>query len=225
MTAAKKKTGALPVAVVPKKRTVKGGHHNHAANSVAWRKGQAELLAAKKARRPVMKRGKSPSTVLVVQNGKPRPTIYDAELAARICLRFATDPDMTLSMLNAEPDMPTVYTFYDWLHTHSDLDKTYARARDIQFDLQAEQLRHTARTPLVGEITVDRSGGKDGNTSEVRRADNVDRARLIIETDKWLLAKQRPKKYGVQPIDVDDNTGLQDLLAQFRQRSAEIEAQ
>ena len=220
-----KRQAPQPVLAGAKGNTVKGGHHNHVANSAAWRKGQAELLAAKKARRPALKRGKSPATVLVVKGSKPRPTIYDADLAAKICLRFATDPDMTLSILNSEPDMPTVYTFYDWLRTHSDLDKTYARSRDIQFDLQAEQLRRTARTPLVGEITVERTGGKDGGSSEVRRVDNVDRARLIIETDKWLLAKQRPKKYGVQPIEVDDNTGLQDLLAQFRARSAEIEGQ
>jgi hypothetical protein len=71
---------------------------------------------------------------------------------------------------------------------------------------------------------VKRTGGRDGDTTETREFDNVDRARLAVETQKWLLARESPKKYGVQPVDPDSgNDALQELLAQFRSRSQEIE--
>lgn len=220
MAPAKKQKGkgAPPIPAVKARKpvkVVKGGHHNKATNSALYRQAQAEILASKRAKRV--------SDRLVVQGDKPRPTIYDAELAEKICLRFATDPEMTLSILNAEPDMPTVYTLYDWLRDHSDFEKHYARSRDIQYDLQAERLKHLARTPLIGTIKVTRTGGKDGGSTEVREHDNVDRTRLIIDTDKWILSKMRPKKYGVQPLEADGNDALQELLNQFRARSKEIE--
>jgi hypothetical protein len=225
MAPAKKQKGKgappIPAAKAVPKRS--GGHHNKAANSAAHRKAQAEMLAKRKAQQPALKRGANGSGVLVVQGDKPRPTIYDAELAEKICLRFATDPDMTLNILNAEPDMPTVYTLYDWLRDHSEFEKLYARSRDIQYDLQAERLKQLARTPLIGTIKVTRTGGKDGGSTEVREHDNVDRTRLIIDTDKWILSKMRPKKYGLQPFEADGNDALQELLGQFRARSKEIE--
>jgi len=224
-TPAKKQNKGVPPIPAAKAVTKRsGGHHNKAANSAAYRQAQAEILAERRARKPVVKLNARGSNVLVVHDGdKPRPTEYDEDLARKVCLQFATNPDMTLNILNADPTMPTVFTFYEWLRAHVELDRFYARSRDIQFDLQAEKLRALARTPLIGEVTVERVGGKDGGSTEVRKSDNVDRTRLIIETDKWLLAKQRPKKYGVQPLEADGNDALQELLNQFRARSKEIE--
>jgi hypothetical protein len=102
----------------------------------------------------------------------------------------------------------------------------YARSRDFQFDRQAEETREVARTPLLSVIRTTRTGtdfkGNPIDSVEERVVDNVDRARLIVDTDKWLLSKQRPKKYGVQPIEVSDSAPLQDLLNQFRLRSQEL---
>ena len=214
--------GAPPVpaakAVVPVIKKIKGGHHNKAANSARYRAAQAEVLAMKKAGKPEPKRQNGGSTILVVQGDKPRPTIYDEELARAICLKFATDPDMSLNSLNADPLMPTVWTFYEWRDTHADLDKVYTRSRELQFDLQAERLRTVSANPLKGVITVERTGGKDGDTFETRTVDNVERARLIVETDKWLLSKLRPKKYGLQAdaVPTGPNEQLEGLFAALK---------
>jgi hypothetical protein len=101
--------------------------------------------------------------------------------------------------------------------------KAYARAREVQADIQAERLNELSRAPLVGTITVEKTGGKDGPTTEIRRHDNVDRSRLIVDTEKWILAHLRPKKYGTSPVEADGgNTALQELLDSFRKRDQSL---
>jgi hypothetical protein len=136
---------------------------------------------------------------------------------------FATDETMSLLRMNSDPTLPTVWTFYAWLKDQPILAKLYNHAREVNFDLRAQELEHWAATPRPGEIVTERSGGKDGDTIEVRRVDNVERTKLMVETRKWILSKERPKKYGLQPIEIDGNDALQELLAQFRNRSKEIE--
>jgi hypothetical protein len=223
MATAKKRQAPQPVAVVPKKLTRK---EKSVQNKVAYRKLQKEIFA--KAKHKDIKR--SPvGNALVIHGATPKPTIYDSEVGKKICLMFATDPNMSLLVLNNDPTLPTVWTFYEWLHDHPDFDKVYIRAREMWCDLRAAHIVTMSAQPLLGEVRTKKTGtdfkGNAIDQEEVKTYDNVDRTRLYVETQKWLLAKERPKKYGVQPIDVDDNTGLQDLLAQFRQRSAEIEGQ
>lgn len=219
MAAKKQLKGAPPIpavkAVPVKKLTRKEKHVINAAN---YRKAQADIIAAKKVAIEIRhKQGRPKGT-------GDRPTIYNEDLGCKICLMFATDVDAKLMDVQKDTSLPTVYTVYEWLRTVPSFARSYARARELQADLQAEELRDLARKPLIGEITVKRSGGKDGNTTEVRTHDNVERARLIVDTDKWLLSKLRPKKYGVQPLEAEDgNDALQELLNQFRSRSQAIE--
>jgi hypothetical protein len=166
----------------------------------------------------------NPANRMVVHpEGGKKPVVYTKELGERICFMFATDETMSLLRMNSDPTLPTVWTFYAWLKTQPILAKLYAHAREVNFDLRAQELEHWAATPRPGEIVTERSGGKDGDTVEVRRVDNVERTKLMVETRKWILSKERPKKFGLQPIDVEDGSPLQDLLNQFRARSKEIE--
>ena len=204
----------------------KGGHKNRAANAAAFKKAQAAVIAEIAA--PPVLRTADGKHALVVQGAVPRPTKYTFELGKRVCMAFATDTRMTLGRLNADPTMPTIMTLYDWLTDHPDFEKLYTRARQIQQDTQAEELADDAEAIRRGEIRVTKSGtdaqGNSFDSEEVRVIDNVDRSRLYVETRKWLLSKQRPKKYGIQPVEVDNtNGGLTDLLAQFRARSKELE--
>jgi hypothetical protein len=190
-----------------------------AANSAAWRKAQADLL---KKRTPKLKRNVG-GTATIMHGDAPRPTEYDEDLANKICMMFATDPDMSLTRMNADPTLPTVWHFYEWLDSHSQLSKSYARSREVQIDIQAERLKDISRTPMIGITKVMRTGGIQGDTTEIRESDNIERTRLIIDTEKWIASKLRPKKYGAQPIEVEGNDALKDLLGAFRNRSKEIE--
>jgi len=165
---------------------------------------------------PARKGGGAP---LVVKDGdKPRPTVYDQELATEICTRFATDPTMSLSKLNLDPRYPIVMTFYQWLEQSPELARLYARAREAQLDVQAEDMRETAANALEGKVRTRRQAvtkhGDIVDLEEERTADNVERAKLMISTQQWLLARLRPRKYGVQ-VDPAANQPNDQLKALF----------
>ena len=219
--AAPKASAQRGAAPPPKKLTKKEIRDaKHVINAAVWRKAQAAEL---KKRAPKVKRNPDGHTISVIHGDVDRPVDYDAELANKICMMFATDPDMSLTRMNADPTLPTVWHFYAWLDSHSDLAKSYARSREVQIDIQAERLKDISRTPMTGIVKVTRTGGKDGTTVETRESDNIERTRLIIDTEKWIASKLRPKKYGAQPIEVEGNDALKDLLGAFRSRSKEIE--
>jgi hypothetical protein len=168
-------------------------------------------------------RGKAHNAPVVQRaDGKGRPTEYDEELALVVCSKFATDHKFSLVKLNLDPALPTVYTFYEWMRTHPDIEKAYARAREIQLDIRAEELEEWGEQALPGEVTVERDT-PDGLYKETRRSDNTERTKIRIAVRQWLLSKQRPKKYGLQPLEVEGNDALKELLGAFRKRSAEIE--
>lgn len=68
-------------------------------------------------------------------------------------------------------------TVYDWKDRDDELAGRIARAREIGFDVIASRTRETAR-------------GNGDSTADVQRD------KLIIETDLKLLAKWDPKRYG-----------------------------
>ena len=223
MAPAKKAKGAPPPADkrTPKKLTRKEKHEvNAAEHRVRGAARHRARINLAKELRPDPPGHSMPVAKAV--DGAPRPSVYTEDVGARVCFMFATDPKMTLLKMNADPSLPTVWTFYEWLRQQPTLDKLYSRAREIQCDLKAAEIEEWSARPLIGETTVERSGGKDGDTVEVRRADNVDRARLMVETRKWLLSKERPKKYGVQPLEVGDS-GNEQLKALFDALKTEAE--
>jgi hypothetical protein len=204
------------------------GQPTRKAKSAANKARYAEVRAEFAAARSGIKRGTGGSLPLVVKiDGQPRLEEYDEVLAKQICLMFATDPEMSLGKLNADPSMPTVWTFYNWLDSHPDLYKSYTRAREIQADVQAEALKDTAANALRGVITTRRQVvTKDGDVvdlKEERVQDNVERAKLMVTTQQWLLSKIRPKKYGAQPLELENNDSLRELLTAFRNRSEELD--
>lgn len=77
-------------------------------------------------------------------------------------------------------------TVYDWREKDPVFAGNIARARDIGWDAIASRLRQTAR------------GGGDST-------DDVQRDKLIIETDLKLLAKWDGRRYGEKPAGDVDN--------------------
>lgn len=230
MPTAKKQTKGVPPpsagkAAKPKKPhglAGKGGKKNHAANAAAYKQIQEDVRAVLS-----VPMERYPCGAVKVIDWAKKPKVYDQELGRRICLMFETDPRMSLVRINTDPTLPLVSTFYEWLESHPDLNRDYIRAREVHSDLQAEELATITREPLRGEVRVTKTGvdaeGQAFSSEEVRVIDNVDRARLIVDTDKWILSKLRPKKYGVAPMEIEGNQPLKDLLAEFRARSKELE--
>lgn len=107
---------------------------------------------------------------------RPRPPVTrDPEIVDKVLARVAVgDP---LAVVLREPGMPHYTNWYDWCREDAALGIAYARARATGFDQIATTARETAR-------------GRGESTQDVQRD------KLIIETDLKLLAKWDPKRYG-----------------------------
>ena len=99
---------------------------------------------------------------------------------AEIVARLATgEPMAVICRSDGFPDRSTVHR---WGDDDAEFAQHIARAREDGFDAIANRTRATARG-----MAADRDGDSTGD---------VQRDKLIIETDLKLLAKWDPKRYG-----------------------------
>ena len=107
-----------------------------------------------------------------------RPSDYTQEIATTICGLMAEG--MSLRKICDMEGMPGKATVFRWLAQHPSFRDQYAQAQEDRTNAMAEELL---------EITDDYDPESDNKNI-------INRARLRIDTRKWLLAKMRPKKYG-----------------------------
>jgi len=69
--------------------------------------------------------------------------------------------------------MPSTSTVFRWLEQYAGFSELYARAREIQADMLADEILEIADSEI-----------------------DTNRARVMIDARKWLAGKLRPKKYG-----------------------------
>ena len=92
--------------------------------------------------------------------------------------------------------MPSIQTIFNWLHRKPSFFALYARAREIQAEVLADDIVATADAALIGNKTK-QSKGKDGKIqAEVFTGDNVERSKLMVDARKWVASKLLPKKFG-----------------------------
>jgi hypothetical protein len=108
-----------------------------------------------------------------------RPTKFTAALANEICARLSEGEP--LAQICRDEHMPAVRTVSDWKDDEA-FSAAFARAREVGFDAIAARTRQTARGK------TDAEGGDSSG--------DVQRDKLIIETDLKLLARWDPKRYG-----------------------------
>ena len=105
-----------------------------------------------------------------------RPSLYSEELAGIICAGIADGTP--LAEICRSEGYPAARTVREWQETRPEFSAAIAHARDLGHDAIAENARLTAR-------------GVAPHSSN-----DVQRDKLIVETDLKLLAKWNPKKYG-----------------------------
>ena len=121
-----------------------------------------------------------------------------------------------LAPILREPGMPHYTAFYDWCRADAELALAYARARATGYDQIAINARETAR-------------GRGPDASG-----DVQRDRLIIETDLKLLKCYDPKRYGDKvalsgdadnPIVIEDKGSelATELLGLLRNRKKQMQ--
>lgn len=97
------------------------------------------------------------------------------EIVDEICERLADG--VPLAEICRSPGMPSAVTVSTWQARDEAVAVAIARARDLGHDAIADRARQTAR-------------GQGDSKNDVQRD------KLIVETDLRLLAKWNPKKYG-----------------------------
>jgi hypothetical protein len=142
------------------------------------------------------------------QLGRP-PLPYNKQIADKILLLISTTMLPIRKICKKNKRFPKVTTLYRWLLDNEEFAKKYARAQLYRAQIMADQLAEIADKVRPSEVVItDHKGRK-----KTRLNDGVDRARLQIDTRKWMLAHLLPDKYG-DKIQVD--TG-KDTLAELLQ--------
>lgn len=116
-----------------------------------------------------------------------RPTKYTKELAATLCEQIALGLSLrTVCKADTMPGMSTVFT---WLREYKEFQEQYARACEERTEAMAEDL-----LDIADDGTNDYMESEDGKPQY--NGDSIQRAKLRVDTRKWLMSKMKPKKYG-----------------------------
>jgi hypothetical protein len=102
-----------------------------------------------------------------------RPSEYTPEAAEKVCDLLQTG--LSLRKICESPDMPDRSTFFRWMREHEDLRNHYVYAREIGAEVRFDEMEELAATATPETVQV---------------------VKLQIDTRKWSLAKQMPKKFG-----------------------------
>lgn len=107
---------------------------------------------------------------------------FSQELFDQICEELSDG--VSLRDICSRPDMPNKGSVFRWLADDKKLSDQYARAREVQADAIFDDC-----------LSIADQYERDERTSD-GAMDHINRARLRIDTRKWMAGKLRPKKYG-----------------------------
>lgn len=109
-----------------------------------------------------------------------RPSDYLPEVAADICAKLAEGE--SLRTVCSRPGVPGKATVFRWLKEHEEFRDQYAKATDTRADSIFEEMLE-----LADDVKEDGAA--------------VAKARLQIDTRKWVLSRMAPKKYGDKVVN------------------------
>ena len=123
------------------------------------------------------------------RRGRGRPTRYTADVASTICTRLAGGE--SLRSICDDAAMPARSTVTGWLFDgeHEDFMDQYARAREVQAEVWADEI-----VSIADDSSSDVTTDKDGK--EIVNHEHIQRSRLRVDTRKWVASKLLPKRYG-----------------------------
>ena len=116
-----------------------------------------------------------------------RPTDYNEDIAKEIFKKISTG--RSVHKICQEKGMPSRQTFYRWLGEHEDFRYNYREALALREDYHFDEMLEIA--DMVEDDNV-----------------KIQKAKLMIDTRKWVLSRMNPKKYGDKAGEtetIDDN--------------------
>ena len=113
--------------------------------------------------------------VETVSQGRGRPSEYTDEEGDRICAWIAEGKSLRSYSRATGRDLTTIYR---WLRERGEFHKRYARAHDDRADTLADEMVDIADEAASGTM------------------EEIQAARLRVDTRKWIAAKLKPTKWG-----------------------------
>lgn len=126
---------------------------------------------------------------------------FTQELADVICERIATGE--SLRAICNDEGMPSKSTIFKWLNGFDAFSDQYARAREAGMEALADEILEIADSQ-EGDILKTEDG------RELVNHDAIQRARLRVDTRKWLMSKIAPKRYG-DKLDLNHSGSIERL--------------
>jgi hypothetical protein len=121
-----------------------------------------------------------------------RPTIYTDKLATEILTRISMGE--SVRRISMDDKMPSQQCMYEWIFKDlNGFGEKYARAKEECMELKGEEIEDIA----------------DFVEPEAAK---VAKARLQIDTKKWVMSKLAPKKYGEKQTIDQKNSGTVELI-------------
>jgi hypothetical protein len=143
---------------------------------------------------------------------KGAPTKFNADIAKRIC-ELVAGTTLTLHQIARELNLGHGGVILAWAHRHEDFGQQYARAREHQMQLRADELLEIADDASNDWIDVEMESGR-----VVRMLDHehVKRSEVRIRTRMWLMQRYAPKVFGHRLTMTDADGGSLKHLANQR---------
>lgn len=117
-------------------------------------------------------------------------TVFDPRIAKTVVEGVSTGK--SLRQVCREIDFPPS-TIREWvLDDREGFAAQYARARELQVEAMADEIREVADDGTNDWMTIQRGG----ESVEVENKEVVNRSRLRVDTLKWIMSKIAPRKYG-----------------------------
>jgi hypothetical protein len=118
---------------------------------------------------------------------KPRPVAFTEELFIKLLDRLAQGE--TLVAICADQTMPTRQSLFQKLYKDENARELYYAAREMQMEAMAEEILELSDNNSDDWSTDDRG-------RRVANNDVLQRARLKVDTRKFIMAKMAPRRFG-----------------------------
>ena len=121
-----------------------------------------------------------------------RPLEYTQEMGDYICELVSSTGYGLLKLTKLYPELPDKMTINRWRHRLPEFRAQYAQAKIEQADILAEECLEISDDD-THDVKINHETGEEYCNTEF-----IARARLRVDTRKWLASKLLPKQYGQQ---------------------------
>ena len=106
----------------------------------------------------------------------------------------------SLNSILAPKDRPSRTAFYEWIDANPELANKYARACSLRADKIFDEILEIS-DKCENDLIKTEDGSRVANHAAIQRA------RLMVDSRKWMLGKMNPKKYGKTLHTENSHTG------------------